>query len=34
MAQAHTYRLQPVLLSPALVGAVDEGTRGDFVVVQ
>lgn len=30
----HAYRLQPVLLSLALVGAIDEGTCGDFVVVQ
>lgn len=33
-AQAHTYRLQAVFLSLALVGTIDEGTCGDFVVVQ
>lgn len=33
-AQAHTYRLQPVLLPSALIRAVDEGPGGDFVVIQ
>lgn len=32
--QAHTYRLQPVLLPPAMTWAVDERPRGHFVVIQ